>query len=440
MNTAFASEDHVDVAIVGGGLVGLALACALAPLGWRVAVLEATPAPAAPDPAPASGDDRAGSRPDPRCFALAGASCRILEGLGVWPAVESQAEPIRKIIVSELGRPGRVQLDPAESGLAAFGQVVPAPVLGQALAAHAATLPGVRLLRPAQVTGLTQDDMGVQLQIAAEASPGVLSASLVVAADGTNSAMREWLNVPVTRRDYGQVAVVCHVTPERGHGGCAFERMTESGPFAMLPLPGGRCGLVWCVDEKNAPDLLALPDADFLARATSRSGRVLGHFSEPGDRREWPLSLVVPDRDVAGRVVLMGNAAHTIHPAGAQGFNLGLRDVATLAEVLSANPQMVTGRPADLPALDAGHAWRLEAYARLRRPDRQATVRMTDGLVGLFGSAWGPARSLRSAGLVAHALSPALRRRLASAAMGYRAPVPALALGQPLQPVGDRTA
>jgi len=258
-----------------------------------------------------------------------------------------------------------------------------------------------------------------------------------VAADGADSPLREALDVPVRRRDYGQVAIVCHVTPEHAHGGRAFERMTDTGPFAMLPLPGGRVGLVWCVETPDAQALMDAPDDDFLERATRRSGGVLGQFSEAGVRRCWPLSLAVAGQDVVGRVIFMGNAAHTIHPAGAQGFNLGLRDVAALAEVLSGNPALDRGATAREPGewLDAGAAWRLEAYARARRADREATVALTDGLVGLFSSRLGPVRALRSAGLLAHAMAPPLRRRLVSAAMGYRAPVPALALGQRLEPV-----
>ncbi|KAA9130803.1 NAD(P)-binding protein [Marinihelvus fidelis] len=428
MSSDATSRPDVDVAIVGGGLVGTALACALAPLGWAVAVIEARPVAAG---------EATSTNHDPRCFALAAASCRILEGLDAWPALAASAGPIRDIVVTEKGRPGRVHLDPAELGLDAFGQVVPAPALGRVLLDRARGLDGVVMHQGAVVTALQQADDRVTLAMdrgpAADGSgPAHLSASLVVAADGADSPVREMLGIGTRRKDYGQTAVVCHVTPAQHHRGRAFERMTADGPFAMLPLPNGRCGLVWCAPPGRAAELMEAPDEDFLAEAGGRSGGVLGTFSEAGARRAWPLSLVVPERDVDDRVVLVGNAAHTIHPAGAQGFNLGLRDVAALAEALSGHTAGSSSRP-----IDAGDPARLAAYASARAADRKATVAFTDGLVGLFSSAMPFAASARSGALLAHALLPPLRRRLVSAAMGYRPPVSRLALGEPLAPVRE---
>lgn len=412
---ATAGVRQCDVAIVGGGLVGTSLACALAPLGYRVAVIEARP--------PREG---IGAESDERSLALAAASCRILDGLGVWPALADGALPIREVIVSELGRPGRVRLDPAELGQDAFGHVVSAPRLGAALLERLDTLSGVEWLRPATVTKVDPGDQAVRLGIAGEDGEISMDASLLVAADGARSAIRDSLGIAARHKDYGQTAVVCHVTPEHPHGGRAFERLTPDGPFAMLPLPNGRCGLVWCVPNGDAEALLALSEAEFLVRAAERSGGELGGFRDPGRRQAWPLQRVLPERDTAARAVIVGNAAHTLHPAGAQGFNLGLRDVAVLAEVLAGDGR---GRPRD-----PGAAALLDGYADWRRPDRVATAAFTDGLVSLFASPLGVARGLRSAALLAHALAPPLRRRLASAAMGFRGRVPRLALGEPLTP------
>jgi 2-octaprenyl-6-methoxyphenol hydroxylase len=193
----------------------------------------------------------------------------------------------------------------------------------------------------------------------------------------------------------------------------------------VLPHLGDRCGLVWCVAGAESEALLAMPEADFLAGARRRFGGELGDFVKVGKRTAYPLRLVRADRDVHERLVILGNAAHAIHPIGAQGFNLGLRDVAVLAEVMA-------GRAAG----DPGNASVTGAYGAWRRPDHDSTIAWSDGMARLFANPSPAAALVRSAGLFAHALVPALRRRLTSSAMGYRGRVPALALGQPLERAG----
>ncbi len=404
-----------DVAIVGGGLIGASLACALAPLGLRVALIEAVSRQAAAQP---SFDDRT--------LALSQSSCRILQGIGVWDGLERDATPIRQIVVTELGRPGRVVLDPAETGQFEFGHVVEARQFGAALQKRLAALSGVEVLCPATVTGIRQGDEQVDITLATAKGDRAMAAKLLVAADGAFSTIRQLLSISASEHDYQQTAVICNITPERHHQGRAFERFTPTGPFAVLPHAGDRCGLVWSVAAAEAERLLALTDPEFLAAARERFGDHLGAFVRVGQRSSYPLKLVRAERDTDQRVVILGNAAHAIHPVGAQGFNLGCRDVAVLAELLAAR----TGG-------DPGDPEMLREYSAWRRPDHDTTIGLSDGLTRLFANNSPLASAVRSLGLVAHALSPALRRRLAAGAMGYRGRIPRLAQGLPL--AGIRT-
>lgn len=404
------SPTTCDIAIVGGGLVGASLACALAPLGYRVVILEKVPLRA---PAQPSYDDRT--------LALSDGSCRILQGLDLWSGLESNATAIREIIVTELARPGRVVLKASEMGLPAFGHVVEARQFGANVMAKLESLQGVELRCPATVSGIRLNDACVALNLDTEQGPAYLEARLVVAADGASSSVRALLNIPVQERDYGQTAVICNLTPARHHEGRAFERLTPTGPFAVLPHTGDRCGLVWSVASADTERLLGLPEQDFMREAQDRFGLELGEFRKIGRRSAYPLKLVRAERDIATRTVVLGNAAHTIHPVGAQGFNLGLRDVAVLAELLAAND-----------GADPGLDLMLAAYSDWRRADQDSTVAWSDGMARLFANTSPVAGILRTAGLFAHALLPPMRRRLASRAMGYRGRVPRLALGERL--------
>jgi 2-octaprenyl-6-methoxyphenol hydroxylase len=399
-----------DIAIVGGGLVGASLACALAPLGFHTAILEKVPFRAAAQP---SYDDRT--------LALSHSSCKILEGLGLWPAVREHATPIREINVTELKRPGRVSLRASEMGLAAFGHVVEARAFGSAVLGRLKSLPQVDLRCPAAVTALDTGESHALLAVEEETGPLHIEAGLVVAADGASSAVREMLQIPVETRDYQQTAIICNITPERFHEGRAFERLTPTGPFAVLPHQGQRCGLVWSVASGDAGRVMEMQEADFLAAAHERFGNELGAFLRMGKRSAYPLRLVRAGKDIAERTVILGNAAHAIHPVGAQGFNLGLRDVAVLAEIL-----------AGVDSTDPGNAALLRAYSDWRKPDQDSTISWSDGMTRLFANQAPAAAVLRSAGLIAHALIPPLRRKLASGAMGYRGRVPRLALGETL--------
>jgi 2-octaprenyl-6-methoxyphenol hydroxylase len=290
-------------------------------------------------------------------------------------------------------------------------------------------LPGVDYICPASVSGADNSGEKVQLRYTREDNgaclEAVLEASLVVGADGANSFVREQLGIQAERHDYGQTAVICNVTPEQHHEGRAYELFTPTGPFAVMPHVNGRCGLIWCVPSEQAKSHAELPDDEYLAAAQEHFGDALGRFIRIGRRSSYPLRLVRAHRDTAPRAVILGNAAHAIHPIGAQGFNLGLRDAAALAEVLADALRLRGGDAIGSPEV-------LQRYSDWRRADQDGTINYSDGMARLFANPTPLAASLRTAGLLAHAVLPPLRRRMAIKAMGYRGRTPRLALGEPL--------
>lgn len=408
------AQRHYDVAIIGGGLVGASLACALSPLGLKTALVEAVPPKASSQP---SYDDRT--------LALSASSCKVLQGLGIWPQVEHNATPIREIQVRELGRPGRVIMDPSELGLDRFGHVLEARVFGEAMAQTLPRLENVDYLCPASVTAIETGDEDCLIEIRGDQGPGAIRAKLVVGADGAESFVREALGIESERYDYRQSAVICNVTPEENHRGRAFELFTPSGPMAVMPHVEGRCGLIWCVPTEDVDRVMDLSETEFMRQANARFGRRLGRFLKMGRRSNYPLRLVRALEDVRPRTVILGNAAHAIHPVGAQGFNLGLRDAATLAEVLA---DVIRGGK----ETDPGNKALLRRYSAWRRPDQEGTIAYSDGLARIYANAT-PAVSLgRLAGLLAHAFVPSLRKKMAVEAMGFRGKIPRLARGESL--------
>jgi len=403
-----------DIAIVGGGLAGASLAVALAPLGYDITVIEAVAYKASKQP---SYDDRT--------LAVSHSSCRILTGIGLWEKLVGDATAIRKIYITELARPGRVLLDAVEMGLTEFGHVVEARRFGAAVTEQLQRINNITVMSPASVTDIELGGPSASLRLESNGIIDKLEARLVVAADGANSFIRRHLQIPTESRDYGQTAVICNVTPQLAHEGRAFECLTDTGPFAVLPHTGKRCGLIWSVATGKATEILNLDDVTFLSRAQERFGRSeLGAFVTMGKRTAYPLKLVRAREDTRERLVLLGNAAHAIHPIGAQGFNLALRDAAVLAEVLADDDH---GDPGDIGLL--------QTYSQWRKQDQRGTIAASDGMTRLFSHPSPFAAGLRTTGMLAHAILPALRRRSAIKAMGYRGRVPRLALGEPLSPV-----
>jgi 2-octaprenyl-6-methoxyphenol hydroxylase len=409
-------ERSVDVAIVGGGMVGASLAVALAPLGLDIALVEAVPHDAAAQPSF-----------DERTTALSNGSRRILDTLGVWSGALALATPIRRIHVSDQGRFGFARIDAAEQGLEAMGYVVANRALGGTLWPLLKAGPGVHIRCPARVCGITPGAAGVRIEIAQDGAASVIDARLVVAADGAQSAVRGAFGVDAQTRDYGQTAIITTVLPQRFHDHVAYERFTGSGPLALLPLDGGRCTLVLTLSPAAAEAAMAWPDAEFLAEVQRRFGFRLGRFLKVGRRAAYPLSLSVATRTSTGRCVIIGNAAQGLHPVAGMGFNLGLRDVASLAELIADRRHE--------SAFDAGHEGLLAEYDAWRKQDRGGVIAFTDGLVRLFANPLGLVQRLRNVGLLAFDVFPPAKAALSrlSTGMGSGVRVPKLARGVALQ-------
>jgi 2-octaprenyl-6-methoxyphenol hydroxylase len=403
-----------DLAIVGGGLVGASLALSLAPLGLRIALLEAVP--------PVQGEQHPSF--DERTTALANGTVRAFKTLGVWAAMERESAPIRKIHVSDRGRFGTARIDAAEQGLEALGYVVPNRVIGAALWQGLAQVPAVEVIAPAHVTANELDGATRTIRYESNGALHALTARLVVAADGVRSVVREQAGIEADHLEYEQVAITAVMTTQRFHDYVAYERFTEDGPIAILPLTDGRCGMVWTRKPEDVSRLLALPDDEFLREFQAAFGFRLGRFVRIGQRASYNLMLSRSDRHIAQRLAVVGNAAQGLHPIAGQGFNLGLRDAMSLAEVIA--DQRAAGQ------LDAGDADLLQAYADWRETDRRRIVQFTDGLVRLFSSPLGVLRGLRSLGLLAFDVLPPAKSALARLSVGAAQRVPRLARGVPL--------
>ena len=392
-----------DVVIVGGGLVGASLAIALDGLPLDVALVEASP----PGELPAVFDQRN--------LSLAAASVNALEALGVMRELRAPAGPIRRIHVSRAGDFGQVQLDASDYGRDSFGQVVVARDFGEALEARLAQLPRLVRYRPARFVALDGDDGATRgLRLATADGELQLRARLLVAADGTRSALRDALGIAVRRHDYGQTLFVARVRGERAPDGTAYERFTDSGPTALLPRGDRAWGVVHGVPTAEAEAVAALDEAGWLARIQQVFGWRAGRLLAAGERQAYPIASAVAEGLVAPRAVLLGNAAQTIHPVGAQGFNRGLRDALTRAESLRAQ------------AADPGDDALLRRYALRRSEDRERTLAFSDGLARLTGNPSPLMRPLRSLGLLAASRAGWLQSWLVGGAMGFRGDVPEL--------------
>jgi 2-octaprenyl-6-methoxyphenol hydroxylase len=399
-----------DAAIVGGGLVGASLALGLAGTGVRVLLIEGV----APDSAAQPSFDE-------RTTALGNASRRIFQGLGVWEEVSREAAAIRAIHVSDAGRFGFARLKAAEHGIDAFGYVVPNRVIGAALWRRLSAASGIEIRVPATIEDIEITTERAYFKVLTAAGEReVTSARLLIAADGAHSAVRAAAGIEAAVEDYDQVAITAAVAGDRAHDGTAFERFTPSGPVAVLPLRGGGYGTIWSCTPQRSAELLALDDAAYLAELQSRFGWRAGRFRRIGHRASYPLKLTRAATTVARRTVLIGNAAQALHPIAGQGFNLGLRDAALLAEVIAG----ATG--------DVGSPQLLRKFSDWRAADRGGVVRFTDGLVRVFGSRMPGVSLMRNLGLLAFDLSPPAKRALARVSLGFGGPTPRLARGLPL--------
>lgn len=398
-----------DVLIVGGGLVGASLAIALDGLGLDTALLEA----ASPGALPAVFDQRN--------LSLAEATVNALRALDVLPRLRTPTGPIARIHISRSGDFGRVLLEAADHGRAAFGHVVVARDFGHALESKLGDLPRLTRHRPARFLGFAEDGAdGLRRARVADGdgdSERVIAAKLVVAADGAASAVRDALGIAAEQHEYHQTLFVARVRAERAPDGTAWERLTDHGPTAVLPRGDGHYGVIHGVASDEADAVAALDDAAYLERLQRAFGWRAGRFLSVGPRSRYPIARTLAQRLVAPRAVLVGNAAQSLHPIGAQGFNLGLRDALTLVECIEAGHAR---------GEDIGSEAMLAEYAQRRREDRERTIAFSDGLARLTSNPSSLLSPLRSLGLFALDHDAALRAQVVAGAMGYRGDTPQL--------------
>jgi 2-octaprenyl-6-methoxyphenol hydroxylase len=399
-----------DLAIVGGGLVGASLAVALSATKLRIALVEAF----APDSAAQPSFDE-------RTTALGNASRRVFEALGLWEAMEPDAAPITDIHVSDAGRFGFARLAAKDFDVPALGYVVPNRVLGRVLWEGLRRAPNVQAFMPMRVRAVMPGDDAVRLSLEGDAGAMQIDARLVVAADGTHSLVREAAGLSATVDDYHQVAVVAGLRTDQPNDGTAYERFTSAGPMALLPLRGATQRnwrtLVWAAKPDDATRLMGLDAPAFMAEWQQAFGWRAGRALELGRRVPYPLALSRSSDAVAHRIAVLGNASQLLHPVAGQGFNLGLRDAADLAEVLAASPA------------DPGSAEVLADFAARRRADRSGVVRFTDTLVRTFSNTNPVVALARDAGLLAFDLLPPAKRALSRVSLGFGGRAPRLTRG-----------
>ncbi|MDG2376575.1 MAG: 2-octaprenyl-6-methoxyphenyl hydroxylase, partial [Woeseiaceae bacterium] len=340
-----------DIIIVGGGMVGTSLALALQPLDFRIAVVEAVARDAEQQP---SFDDRS--------TALSRSTQRMFEAMGLWPDIMAAATPIQHIHVSDKGRFGFAHIDAEEQRVEALGYVVINRVLGNVLQQAMAEVDNVDFLCPARIIAVRNGGESATATLVEPSGSRDVTGRLLVAADGANSAVRDMIGISARGVDYEQWAVIGNLLPEQAPANRAFERFTEDGPIAMLPVADNRVAFVWIQTPDGAREMLELGDPAFTERLQTAFGSRLGRFSKVGKRAAYSLALTKANGLIARRSVVVGNAAHGLHPVAAQGFNLGLRDVAALCDCI-ADAKSSGSRDPGSPSV-------LESYAEWRKADQ----------------------------------------------------------------------
>lgn len=414
-----------DVVIAGGGMIGTSLALALSPLGLRIAVVEAVARGAQAQP---SFDDRS--------TALSRSTQRMFEAMGLWPDVVAAATPIRRIHVSDKGRFGFSHIDADEQRVEALGYVVINRVLGEVLQSALNENTAIDVYCPARITDIRLSPEQATAIVEKEGGRAeTLSCRLLVAADGANSQVRDLMGIGVAHSRYGQHAVIGNLQPEKAIENTAYERFTDRGPLAMLPVNDARAAFIWTLNEDDATRVLEMDDESFITEIQAAFGYRLGEFSRVGKRAAYPLTLSKALRLTATRSVVVGNAAHGLHPVAAQGFNLGLRDVAALCDCVADACGGLTDGDARCSHTDGdiGGDNTLAQYSAWRKRDQQKLVRFTDGLVKLFASNTRPVRLLRNMGMLGFDLIPGVRSEFAKHTMGLAGRLPRLSRGVQLR-------
>ena len=397
--------------LIGGGLVGASLACALEPLGLKITVLEETPLDSDQQPSF-----------DERTIALTYGSRQIFDAIGIWQAIEMQAGPIHRIHVSNRGHAGFTRLDRQQIGTDALGYVVPTRVLGKALTRRLQQSSSIEYHCPASAMQIDIEPQANTVRVGS--TIGVIDTDLVVIADGGRSSLTQGPSWEKTTRSYSEQALIGIIGVDRPHDGTAFERFTDHGPLALLPLKDERFALAWTLPEQRAQQMVDCDPTAFLSALQDTFGDRAGHFTRCEGRRVYPLSRSILTSPISGRCVAIGNSAHRVHPVAGQGFNLGLRDVAELAEQL-ANAL----RAGD----DIGDTAVLRAYARTRERQTRRVSRFTDGLLQIFANEFPGLSAARNIGLNLIEICPAAKTLLLKRTVGIAGPLPRLARGLSLE-------
>jgi 2-octaprenyl-6-methoxyphenol hydroxylase len=392
-----------DVLIIGGGMVGASLAVALMPLKLKIGMVDAFEFGEAKQPGY-----------DDRSIALSYGSSLIFKGMGLWDALQPNTTAIDQIHISDRGHFGAARLTAKKENVPALGYLVESRVLGRLLydklAKQTKKAGKVDLIVPAELNAIQTLEGGLEISLVKQDKNIRLQTKLLLAADGTQSKTRQLSGIGSRRDDYHQSAVIANVSTEKPHKNQAFERFTDTGPIALLPLSDNRCSLVWTHDTQQGTgdldDTLSLDDAAFLEKLGKAFGYRLGRFTKVGKRSSFPLSLVVAQKNTAPRTVIVGNASHTMHPVAGQGLNLALRDIAELADLIAENRH------------DAGSESLLQAYEEKRKGDLKTTIRYTDSLVRLFSNDNLLLGHARAAGLLAVDRFAPLRKWITRQSMG----------------------
>lgn len=394
---------HYDVVIVGGGLVGAGLAAALSPLGYKIALIDA----------------RLPSSNDPRLFALNRTTCHFLQHIHAWRALVAEATPVHQVHVSSRRHFGAVRLNKQDIKADALGYVIPARLIEAELNQRLLTLPNVTLYQPATLVSLVQDESQATLMLLTAQGDATLTAKLVIGADGTMSTVRDALGIQTTTEDHAQSAIVTITALQRSHKNIAYEQFHANGAIAMLPLKDNKCATIWSADNKTISDLMALTDEAFVKTLQTSFGYRLGRLQHIEKRHHFPLRTVRADKAVEGRVLLLGNAAHTLHPIAAQGFNLALYEVATLVEGLQDNWH---------PAEDSIAPLLLQLYEKTKT-QQKVSLGVSQQLSQIFSEPSALTQVGLTLGMISLDMLPSLKQKFINGMMGKLNHVPRLLMG-----------
>ncbi len=389
--------------IIGAGLVGLSLANAVKNSAWHITLLDsATPR------------EINLSDPNARSIALSYSSEKIFTEMDIWEQLAPYTTPIKTIHVSDRGHFGSTRIEAAKLNVDALGFSIPAQALAKILQDNIKTADNITLLQPVTVTHIDTETGAISYQINNQIVN--LTADLIIIADGGQSNLASLLQITRTETDYQQTAIVANVTLSRAHKNTAYERFTDCGPIALLPIEEQSMALVWTAKPDEAKKLLELDDELFLLQLQQAFGFRAGYFETITKRFTYPLKLMVSEQQVINKALILGNAAHTLHPVAAQGFNLSLRDIHYLSTELLSSSQRALSEAAGIQ----GVAEILQQYIQHRQPDQTRAIQFTDNLISIFSNNTFPITSLRSLGLTVLDNLPPLKNYLAKRAMGLK--------------------